>query len=98
MLLLATLLPALLQGLSVNSEALIYACTELPPPLNAEIASGLSPADLDPLYPQVAFNLSSRPGAVKRIVLDFKGDVVTGTGEVATTALQRGSEKARASI
>lgn len=45
----------------------------------AEVGFGLGdPSDVDPLA-YMAFNLTSRPGATRKIYLDFLGGTVTGT-------------------
>lgn len=46
----------------------------------AEIASGVAPGDVDAsMTTAQAFSLSSRPGATKKIFLDFDGHVTTGS-------------------
>eukprot|EP00775_Hariotina_reticulata_P006887 gene6887-7103_t len=80
-------------GVDVDVEALVYQCSglklaaaqaaaALPQLLEtaaaAEIGSSTGPTDVDP-DPSLAFQLSSRPAATKKIWLDFQGGTVTGT-------------------
>eukprot|EP00775_Hariotina_reticulata_P014760 gene14760-14932_t len=79
-------------GVDVDHEALVFRCNGLKlaaaeaaaalseevASAAAEIGSSTGPTDVDP-DPSLAFQLSSRPAATKKIWLDFQGGIVTGT-------------------
>jgi len=79
------------QGVDVDHEALVFQCNGLKlaaaeaaaalseemASAAAEIGSSTGPTDVDP-SPSLAFQLSSRPAATKKIFLDFQGGTVTG--------------------
>lgn len=71
-----------LQGVDAVNTALLYQCKGLTANVSAaELAAGNIPSAGDPvqLTSAQAFSLSSRPGAVKRMFLDFDGHTTTGT-------------------
>lgn len=72
-------------GVDLDNDALMFVCEALAvkQAASAEITTGVMPSDTDPLASQ-AFNLSSRPAASRKVLLDFTGGVVTGTGECSS--------------
>jgi hypothetical protein len=72
------------QGVDLTNDALLFRCATLVATASsaevtaAQIGSNLAPGEADPLA-AMAFNLSSRPTAARKIILDFRGGAVTGT-------------------
>jgi hypothetical protein len=75
-------------GFGLASKRLFYACKGLAAPEGPEPGPQAAPGDVGPIPPtnadptdlSLAFKLHSRPGAPRRIVLDFTGHITTGTG------------------
>jgi hypothetical protein len=70
--------------MDLTNDALVFRCSTLVAKASeeevnaAQIGSGSSLTDADPLA-AMAFNLSSRPSAARKIILDFRGGQVTGS-------------------
>jgi hypothetical protein len=70
--------------MDLTNDALLFRCATLIAKASdaevssAQFGSNLAPGDADPLA-AMAFNLSSRPTAARKIILDFRGGTVTGT-------------------
>lgn len=70
--------------MDLTNDALLFRCATLAATVSeAEVTAAqfgsnqsVTAPDLDAAF---AFNLSSRPTAVRKLILDFKGGVVTGT-------------------
>ena len=87
-------------GYDAKEQRLIYACEGLavpegaPEPIAADAGGSVAPGDADPTDLSLAFKLHSRPGAAKKLLLDFTGHSATGTvwnsqwarAEIATPA------------
>jgi hypothetical protein len=70
--------------MDLTNDALVFRCSALVATASdaevsaAQFGANLGLIEADPLA-EIAFNLSSRPSAARKIILDFKGGAVTGS-------------------